>query len=139
MTPEWPPSENLNLELFRSNQQQDAHEFLNYLLNEIAEFMQKVQKKSQGTIQNFLGYFLLDTEERKTDEKTSNQGRKWPYSHFFLTFSKVGGTTFVHKIFEGILTNETRCLTCETVKNFLWIFIIKGIQGNVQGRIIFRS
>lgn len=26
-------------------------------------------------------------------------------------------TTFVHRLFEGILTSETRCLTCETVSS----------------------
>lgn len=25
--------------------------------------------------------------------------------------------TWVHSLFEGILTNETRCLTCETVRS----------------------
>lgn len=29
------------------------------------------------------------------------------------------GKTFVHKLFEGLLTNETRCLTCETVSALL--------------------
>lgn len=27
-----------------------------------------------------------------------------------------GAKTWVHKLFEGVLTNETRCLTCETVR-----------------------
>ena len=26
------------------------------------------------------------------------------------------GNTFIHKIFEGSLTNETRCLCCESVR-----------------------
>jgi hypothetical protein len=26
-----------------------------------------------------------------------------------------GGSTFIHHIFEGILTNETKCLSCESV------------------------
>lgn len=25
--------------------------------------------------------------------------------------------TWVHRLFEGVLTNETRCLTCETVSS----------------------
>lgn len=33
------------LELFRSSMHQDAHEFLNYLLNTIAEDVEKYQKK----------------------------------------------------------------------------------------------
>jgi hypothetical protein len=27
--------------------------------------------------------------------------------------------TLVHKLFEGVLTSETRCLTCENVSTFL--------------------
>lgn len=28
--------------------------------------------------------------------------------------------TWVHRLFEGVLTNETRCLTCETVRKIRW-------------------
>ena len=60
-------------ELFRSTMHQDAHEFLNYLLNAIAEEV-----------------------ERATTTKS--------------------GKTWVHELFEGVLTSETKCLTCETVR-----------------------
>jgi len=69
--------------LFRSGMQQDAHEFLNYLLNEIASLLEKQKRLSQRDL-------FRDTN-----------------SH--------GGNTFVHRIFEGILTNETKCLCCENV------------------------
>uniref|UniRef100_A0A6V7QVD3 ubiquitinyl hydrolase 1 n=1 Tax=Ananas comosus var. bracteatus TaxID=296719 RepID=A0A6V7QVD3_ANACO len=59
-------------ELFNSHMHQDAHEFLNFLLNELVDIL----------------------------EKESN---KEPF------------VTWVHKSFQGILTNETRCLRCETV------------------------
>jgi len=55
--------------------QQDAHEFLNFLLNTVAD--------------------LLRSEE--ADDGTTEK------------------PTWVQEIFEGIITNETRCLTCETV------------------------
>lgn len=61
-------------DLFRSMMHQDAHEFLNYLLNVSAEFLQK---------------------------KSNNQN----------------GKTFIHDIFEGTLTNETKCLSCESVSS----------------------
>ncbi|GAA5967397.1 hypothetical protein JCM11641_000536 [Rhodosporidiobolus odoratus] len=76
-------------EFFRSTLHQDAHEFLNYLVNEIAELLEKDEKK-----------------------RAEEQGR---------TPSLVGTgfsahvKTWVHGLFEGVLTNETRCLTCETV------------------------
>jgi ubiquitin carboxyl-terminal hydrolase 12/46 len=66
-------------ELFRGGMHQDAHEFLNFLLNEIAD--------------------ILRAEARK---QASPDDPIKP--------------TFVHEIFEGMLTNETRCLCCETVR-----------------------
>uniref|UniRef100_A0A669PIM9 USP domain-containing protein n=1 Tax=Phasianus colchicus TaxID=9054 RepID=A0A669PIM9_PHACC len=75
-------------ELFDNYMQQDAHEFLNYLLNTIADLLQeeKKQEKQNGKLQNG----SIESEEGdKTD------------------------LTWVHEIFQGTLTNETRCLNCE--------------------------
>ncbi|KAF9785228.1 hypothetical protein BJ322DRAFT_1108684 [Thelephora terrestris] len=69
-------------ELFRSSMHQDAHEFLNYLLNRIVE----------------------ETEaERKSAQEPDR--------------SNPSSSTIVHRLFEGVLTSETRCLTCETVSS----------------------
>uniref|UniRef100_A0A8C0E8L2 USP domain-containing protein n=81 Tax=Aves TaxID=8782 RepID=A0A8C0E8L2_BUBBB len=78
-------------ELFDNYMQQDAHEFLNYLLNTIADLLQeeKKQEKQNGKLQNG----SIESEEGdKTD------------------------LTWVHEIFQGTLTNETRCLNCEAVR-----------------------
>lgn len=69
-------------EIFRSFMHQDAHEFLNYLLNEIGDILAK---------------------EAVAKDPALKGG----------DISKV--KTWVHDIFEGQLTNETRCLCCETV------------------------
>jgi len=69
-------------ELFRSFMHQDAHEFFNYLLNEIGD--------------------LLAKEAVAKDPKLK-QG------------DSLKVKTWMHDIFEGQLTNETRCLRCETV------------------------
>ncbi|EED83732.1 predicted protein, partial [Postia placenta Mad-698-R] len=63
-------------ELFRGSMHQDAHEFLNFLLNKIVEEMEDDRR---------LGYPVQ--------------------------------ATIVHRLFEGVLTSETRCLTCETVSS----------------------
>ena len=63
--------------LFDNVQQQDAHEFLNYLLNTIGD--------------------LLAAHHRTAGEPASN--------------------TWVQDIFQGTLTNETKCLVCETVSS----------------------
>lgn len=70
--------------------QQDAHEFLNYLLNTVADILQEERKQQQ---QN----------GRLPDGGLGGEGGAAP------------DPTWVHEIFQGTLTNETRCLTCETV------------------------
>jgi len=79
-------------ELFRSYMHQDAHEFLNFLLNSITEFLQK-QEKQQQHINN-------NNNNKEGDVNKPKEVK-----------------TFVHEIFEGTLTNETKCLTCESVTN----------------------
>ncbi|XP_043099326.1 ubiquitin carboxyl-terminal hydrolase 12 [Puntigrus tetrazona] len=100
-------------ELFDNYMQQDAHEFLNYLLNTIADLLQ--EEKSQERQQNGKvvqnggsgsgsgsgsgggGGSGSSTGEGETEEKTQQ--------------------TWVHEIFQGTLTNETRCLNCEAVSS----------------------
>ncbi|XP_077984959.1 ubiquitin carboxyl-terminal hydrolase 12-like isoform X1 [Glandiceps talaboti] len=72
-------------ELFDNYMQQDAHEFLNYLLNTIAD--------------------LLQAEKQGNKPKNGNDNQTKPEP------------TWVHDIFQGTLTNETRCLCCETVSS----------------------
>lgn len=69
-------------EAFRSHMQQDAHEFLNYLLNTVAETLQREMRAAAVAA-----------------------GRAPPPD----------GATWVHAIFEGMLTNETQCMVCESV------------------------
>ncbi|KAF3572323.1 hypothetical protein F2Q69_00062865 [Brassica cretica] len=83
--------------LFRSYMHQDAHEFLNYLLNELDDILEKEAK--------------TDNETSSSPEKISN-GLKVLQAN---GVHKEPTVTWVHKIFQGILTNETRCLRCETV------------------------
>ncbi|XP_030418346.1 ubiquitin carboxyl-terminal hydrolase 12 isoform X3 [Gopherus evgoodei] len=80
-------------ELFDNYMQQDAHEFLNYLLNTIADILQEERKqdKQNGRLPNG----SIDNE--------NNNSTPDP--------------TWVHEIFQGTLTNETRCLTCETISS----------------------
>ena len=81
-------------DLFDNYMQQDAHEFLNYLLNTVADILQdeKKQEKQNGRLKNNGTPVATETEpENKTEP------------------------TWVHDIFQGTLTNETRCLNCETV------------------------
>jgi ubiquitin carboxyl-terminal hydrolase 9/13 len=67
-------------EMFRGMSQQDAHEFLGWVLNKVSEDIDVV------------------------DRSLRDVGKGRP-----------AGKSFVQNLFEGTLTNETRCLSCETV------------------------
>ncbi|KAL5075795.1 hypothetical protein RYX36_014779 [Vicia faba] len=88
-------------ELFRSYMHQDAHEFLNYLLNELVDILEKEAQTTKDNQET-----LLPSEKIANGLKNglANGAKKEPPL-----------ATWVHKNFQGILTNETRCLQCETV------------------------
>ncbi|KAI0756027.1 hypothetical protein C8Q80DRAFT_1068642, partial [Daedaleopsis nitida] len=77
-------------ELFRGSAHQDAHEFLNFLLNKIMEDM--------------------EDDGRKVGANGNGVGKSGEDSMDYHS-------TLVHRLFEGVLTSETRCLTCETVSS----------------------
>ncbi|XP_014249937.1 ubiquitin carboxyl-terminal hydrolase 46 isoform X1 [Cimex lectularius] len=74
-------------EEFDNYMQQDAHEFLNFLINHINEIIlsERNQKVKPG------------------EEDGNSNSPPEP--------------TWVHEIFQGILTSETRCLNCETMSS----------------------
>ncbi|KAG5534238.1 hypothetical protein RHGRI_022384 [Rhododendron griersonianum] len=88
-------------EIFRSYMHQDAHEFLNYLLNELVDILEKESHAAKGDAEN----------SSSPSEKVAN-GPKAIHEN---GAKKEPLVTWVHKNFQGILTNETRCLRCETV------------------------
>ncbi|XP_039012550.1 ubiquitin carboxyl-terminal hydrolase 3-like isoform X2 [Hibiscus syriacus] len=87
-------------EIFRSYMHQDAHEFLNFLLNELVDILEKEARTSK-----------IEAETSSPPEKTANG----PKNSQAKGVQKEPLVTWVHKNFQGILTNETRCLRCETV------------------------
>lgn len=77
--------------LFKSREHQDAHEFLNFVLNAIAENLEEIDKKR------------LDTQQTPTHAVSPVLRRP------AMTSSAI------QRLFQGTLTNETRCLTCEAI------------------------
>merc|ERR1719240_563964 len=76
-------------EIFCTTEHQDAHEFLHFLLNDIAENLTKrVQKQQKGTKQ-----IKHDDPDAPEEEPR----------------------TWVHNIFQGHLVNQMKCLCCESV------------------------
>ncbi|KAJ7687349.1 hypothetical protein B0H17DRAFT_858123, partial [Mycena rosella] len=98
-------------ELFRSTMHQDAHEFLNYLLNKIVEEIEEDRKAAEnGTATPPAGDDLSLSAPTVASTvpptiATTNSG------------ASPQNATLVHKLFEGVLTSETRCLTCENVSS----------------------
>ncbi|PAV22641.1 cysteine ase [Pyrrhoderma noxium] len=88
-------------ELFRSQMHQDAHELLIFLLNKIAEDLEDEARNSRS------GSSGEDLSSSVTSSGPSTRGTMCSSAH----------STLVHDIFEGVLTSETRCLTCETVSS----------------------
>ncbi|KAI0319945.1 hypothetical protein OF83DRAFT_1081920 [Amylostereum chailletii] len=92
-------------ELFRSSMHQDAHEFLNYLLNKIVEEIQGDKNHRDGPLEG-------SREDLSASIPTLSSGPPPTTS----TASQ-NDPTLVQRLFEGTLTSETRCLTCETVSS----------------------
>lgn len=93
-------------EMFRSAMHQDAHEFLNLLLNEVVENVEAYSKNLEAT------------KEAKTLNGTANgHVEKTGFERALATaMHKTNNNTgWVHELFEGTLTSETKCLTCENV------------------------
>ncbi|KAL9049861.1 MAG: hypothetical protein Q9162_006977 [Coniocarpon cinnabarinum] len=91
-----------NFANFRLNVHHDAHEFLNLLLNEIVEQVDAYTKQNPTLIS-------------AVQADTAPAGKP-----LALPTAKA---SWVHDLFEGVLTNETRCLTCENVSQRDEIFL----------------
>ncbi|KAF2707506.1 cysteine proteinase [Pleomassaria siparia CBS 279.74] len=86
-------------EMFRTPMHQDAHEFLNLLLNEVVE-----------NVEHFSRQRLKEIGDSDSNGLTINSGAVVPDQK---STNSSHNTGWVHELFEGTLTSETRCLTCE--------------------------
>jgi len=100
-------------EEFDNYMQQDAHEFLNFLINHISEVISAERQQVNGNATS-------------TNGKVRGGSRESNHSSGSFTINGSNGSmasnansepTWVHEIFQGIMTSETRCLNCETVSN----------------------
>ncbi|WOL02746.1 hypothetical protein Cni_G11465 [Canna indica] len=90
-------------ELFRSYMHQDAHEFLNFLLNDLVDILEKESNVAK-----------VSPEASSSSSSSAKVANRLSNSHV-NGVQKEPLVTWVHNIFQGTLTNETRCLQCETV------------------------
>ena len=91
-------------EMFRTSMHQDAHEFLNLLLNEVVANVEANAKKIEA------GKIINGSAEIDSFEQALSAAM--PVADGSRLSSKTG---WVHDLFEGTLTSETKCLTCENV------------------------
>ena len=87
-------------EMFRSAMHQDAHEFLNLLLNEVVANVEVHSKKLE--------------EEKGMNGHAEKTGFEKALASA-MPKATPSTTGWVHELFEGTLTSETKCLTCENV------------------------
>ncbi|KAK3329298.1 hypothetical protein B0H66DRAFT_596892 [Apodospora peruviana] len=94
-------------EMFRNSMHQDAHEFYGLVLNDVIanveanakRIHEREAKVGEDGLTHSMGNALAATSLMK------NQA---------IGGARMPGTGWVHDIFEGVLTSETKCLTCET-------------------------
>lgn len=84
--------------LFQGNTHQDAHEFLKVLLDEVVDQVEKYSKAVANDPEKQQGLGLSIPQGDQPSEEKAKAVSSW-----------------VHELFEGTLTSETRCLTCENV------------------------
>lgn len=97
-------------EMFRTAMHQDAHEFLNLLLNEVV-----ANVEAEATKQAFTDKAIPPPPSESAESLgtiTNTSGTKSPNT-----------TRWVHELFEGTLTSETKCLTCEKVSQRDEVFL----------------
>lgn len=87
-------------EMFRTAMHQDAHEFLNLLLNEVVSNVEVHSKRLE--------------DEKGTNGTADATGFEQALATA-MPKAVSSNTRWVHELFEGTLTSETKCLTCENV------------------------
>ncbi|KAL1310691.1 hypothetical protein AAFC00_000951 [Neodothiora populina] len=92
-------------EMFRSAMHQDAHEFLNLLLNSVVDNVEEYSKSNSSS-----------PPRNGIQNGGADMNMADAMAHVAKANAAAGGsnnTAWVHDLFEGTLTSETRCLTCE--------------------------
>ncbi|KAJ3222621.1 Ubiquitin carboxyl-terminal hydrolase 12 [Clydaea vesicula] len=120
-------------ELFNSTMHQDAHECFNFLLNSVADILLRQKKEVKEKLQPYI-IPPLPTLPSQFSFAQNNVALN-------LRNKDTASTTWVHEIFEGILINETKCLSCDTVtsRDEAFLDISVDIENNISLSSCLRS
>lgn len=102
-------------ELFSSYMHQDAHEFLNFILNNVVECLRREEAERIRRKRAALTRERVEGEGLDVNGKAPPNGLLSNSTYDKLSGDEISSKTFVHDLFEGQLSNEVRCLCCETV------------------------
>ena len=98
-------------EMFRSAMHQDAHEFLNLLLNQVVDNVESFAKQ-HPPIEAAAANGARPGEGLQVDTAMA-LATSVAHANPSNSTSKGFDTHWVHDLFEGVLTSETRCTTCD--------------------------
>jgi ubiquitin carboxyl-terminal hydrolase 12/46 len=101
--------------------QQDAHELLNFLLNAISEILLRHKKEFSEKLKMIRPSSSNVPNSQQQPKGSSEDTTKLPSKANDPPTPHMAAS-WVHELFEGELTNETKCLTCETVQPPLSFF-----------------
>ena len=96
--------------MFRTAMHQDAHEFLNWVLNQAVESVDANIKKAEAEKMAHEAHGEVNGDIHNIDPASA----AFP-CRFWAPKSKKTSQHWIHDLFEGTLTSETRCLTCENI------------------------
>lgn len=97
-------------DLFSTYMHQDAHEFLNFILNKVVECLQDDAQRENRRVsvhRDAAGDVVMANGVEAAIPNGMPNGE--------LIGKEKPQRTFIHKLFEGELSNEVRCLCCETI------------------------
>ncbi|ERF68746.1 hypothetical protein EPUS_07233 [Endocarpon pusillum Z07020] len=97
-------------EMFRTAMHQDAHEFLNWVLNQAMESVGANAKKVEAEKEAHETKGEANGDVFKKDASSGSLP-----SQFWPPKTEHTPQHWIHDLFEGTLTSETRCLTCENI------------------------
>ncbi|CAF1289724.1 unnamed protein product [Adineta steineri] len=116
---------------FDNDMQQDAHEFLNHLLNTCGDILIAEKKEEKDKIdnkRNKTNNIILNNNSLQNNSNGQHNriaaAMNFNVNNDLTTIiGSLTEETWIHELFQGILVSTTKCLNCETVnskdENFL--------------------